>query len=326
MKLRYIEFPNAIAASGAMGNFGEGYWYSRWEKFIGILNMKGLGFVSKTATLNARRGNTPYIYDESTFPPAEIKPKSIKIDLLNKNVLNAVGLGNPGLKAFLNSEYWQNKEYPFWISIMSIAKNADERISEMKDMIDLLINEKPNFKANFGIQINLSCPNTGHDTCGLSAEANDMINIVSKLDVPIMAKFTIASSSIDSLIELEKNPHLDAICLSNTIPYNWKPEELLYGKEMVNAWFKPFGETSPLEDMGNGGISGNIIKPYVLKYIYELRSAGFKKHINGGGGIMCASDVDLYKEAGANSIFFGSVIMVRPYEVKGIIDRANEIL
>ena len=323
MTFREINFSDAIAASGAMGNFSEGYWYSRLEEKVGLLDKKGLGFVSKTATLNARRGNTPFVYDENYFSPVEIKPKSIIVDAVNKNVLNAVGLGNPGLKAFLKTGHWQNMTEPFWISIMSIAVTPEERMKEMEDMVNLLIEEKPNFKAPFGIQINLSCPNTGHDTCGLSTEANDMVNIVAKLDVPIMAKFSIATSSIDNLLELEKNQNLDAICLSNTIPYNWEPDPMIFDHPLL--WKKPFGEKSPLEYMGGGGISGDVIKPFVLEFISKLRKAGFQKHINGGGGIMQASDVDLYKESGADSIFFGSVIMVRPWAVKGIIERAKNI-
>lgn len=325
MLFRGIKFPYAIAASGATGNFGENYWYSRFEEKLGILNKKGLGFVSKTATLNARRGNTSFIYDEKYYPPAEIKPKSIKIDLIRKNVVNAVGLGNPGLKAFLNTNNWQNITTPFWISIMSIAENKKERKKEMETMVQLLMKEKPNFKAPFGLQINLSCPNTGHDTCGLATEANDMINIAAKLEVPIMAKFSIATSTINNLLELEENQNLDALCLSNTIPYNWKPDENFYGKELSKSWKKPFGETSPLKKMGSGGISGETIKPFVLHFIRELRKAGFKKHINGGGGIMEANDVNLYKNVGADSIFFGSVIMVRPWNVQKIIKRANQI-
>ena len=325
MLLRNIEFPDAIAASGAVGNFGEGYWYSRLENKFGILNKTGLGIVTKTATLNPRRGNTPFVYDEKHFQPSELIPKSIKVDLINKNVLNAVGLGNPGLKAFLNTGNWQKATDPFWISVMSIAETEKERKQEMEAMVQLLMEEKPNFKAPFGLQINLSCPNTGHDTCGLATEANDMVNIAAKLEVPIMAKFSIATSTIDNLLELEDNKNLDAICLSNTIPYNWEPNKNFYGKELSESWKKPFGKTSPLENMGGGGISGDIIKPFVLYFIKDLRKAGFKKHINGGGGIMEASDVNLYKEAGANSIFFGSVIMVRPWNVQKIIEKANKI-
>jgi len=323
MQLRGVNFPNALAASGAMGNFGEGYWYSRFEEKTGILDKTGLGFVSKTVTLNFRKGNTPFIADGNYYPPAEWKPSSIKIDPVKKIVVNAVGLSNPGIIPFLETGHWQNMTEPFWISVMSVAATSEERKAEMETIVDILLKEKSNFNAPFGLQINLSCPNTNHDTCSLSMEADDMVNIASKLGIPIMAKFSIASSTIENLIELEKNPNLDAICLSNTIPYGWRPT-ILY-QNLALDWGKLFGYKSPLEEMGGGGLSGEAIKPFVLHFIRELRKASFTKHINGGGGIMQASDVDLYKEAGADSIFFGSVVMVRPWEVKNIIQRANKI-
>ncbi len=216
-------------------------------------------------------------------------------------------------------------------------------------MIELIIYYKQCFSTNFGLQINLSCPNTDHDPCVLMAEANDMINITAKAGVPIMAKFNI-TVPIDALLELDKNPNLNAICLSNTIPYGWQPNKNLFrgnddnnfleliddniadysvdrGNVIVKSifWKHMYGVESPLKNIGGGGLSGPIIKPFVLHYIQELRKAGFTKHINGGGGISCANDVNLYKKAGANSIFYGSVANTRPWQVAKIIKRANEI-
>lgn len=320
-----IDFPIIIAASGAMGNFGEGYWYSKLEKEWSILNTDGLGFVSKTATEKINKGFTPFIYDGKFFPPAELKPSSIKVNLLSENILNAVGLSNPGLKAFLETGNWQKRKDNFWISIMSIAKTKEARLKEMQNMIQLLKEEKSNFEGDFGLQINLSCPNTGHDNSELSLEANELIDIASELKVPIMAKFSIASSTIENLIELEKNENLDAICLSNTIPYDWVPNPYFYGEELCKKWKKPFGEKSPLEKYGGGGISGKMIKPFVLKFIEKLKLAGFEKHINGGGGISSPKDIVLYKNAGADSFFIGSIIITRPLRVSKIIEEANKV-
>lgn len=342
-----IEFPPCLAASGAMGNFSENYFHHSVFSKLGLLNKSGTTFVSKTATLNQRDGNMPY-ENGNNFGPKELMPSCIKVDLLTGNTLNAVGLSNPGLEAFLKTNKWQQLKDSFWISIMSIAGSAEERKAEMEKMIELIIFYKQCFSTNFGLQINLSCPNTSHDPCVLMSEANDMINIAAKSGVPIMAKFNI-TVPIDALLELEKNPNLDAICLSNTIPFGWDP---YYNSDVFNTfrqggwdesdidfrsdkyeqyricninWKKRFGKESPLKKFGGGGLSGPVIKPFVLHYISELRKAGFKKHINGGGGISCADDVDLYKKAGADSIFYGSVANTRPWQVSKIIKRANEI-
>lgn len=327
VKIGGVNFNPAFAASGAMGNFGENYFHHKILSALDLLDKSGTTFVSKTATFYSRDGNMPYYDDpEKFYGTKELIPKCIQVDLKTGNTLNAVALSNPGLEEFLKTGLWQQKENPFWISIMSVAETVETRKYEMLSMIELINDYKYNFRTDFGLQINLSCPNTNHDPCALISEADEMVRIAGKLNVPIMAKFSIASAPIDALLELENNPSLDAICVSNTIPYGWQPG-LLY-KNMSNAsldWENIFGINSPLEKIGGGGLSGPVIKPFVLHYIKELRKAGFKKHINGGGGISCADDVNLYKKAGADSIFYGSVANTRPWRVEEIIKRADGI-
>ncbi|MEA3304408.1 MAG: hypothetical protein U9Q15_01420 [Patescibacteria group bacterium] len=356
MKLGNMSLGPILGASGVEGNFGEGYWYHKLLHGFSLLDLSGLVFVSKTATLNPRKGNTPFVYDENYFSPSEIKPKSIVIKPFQKNVLNAVGLGNPGLEALLKTGHYQSRKDPFLISIMSIAGSEDSRKAEMAKMIAILEKYKNEFQSLFGLQINLSCPNTAHDPCSLIAESSDMIGIAARLGVPLMPKFSIASAPIAALMELNENPHVDAICLSNTLPYDWQPSENLYriskgddyfedfqrlqrrgfiswksdGKTVYIVtfinWEKIFGTTeSPLASMGGGGLSGDIIRPFVLHYIKQLRAEGFSKPINGGGGIMKPEHVDMYKAVGVNSVFIGSVVMTRPWDAEDIIKRANEI-
>ncbi len=101
-----IEFNLAFAASGAMGNFGENYFHHKVFGAVGLLNKSGTTFVSKTATLNQNDGNMPY-ENGNNFGPKELMPSCIKVDFKTGNTLNAVGLSNPGLKAFLLTEKWQ---------------------------------------------------------------------------------------------------------------------------------------------------------------------------------------------------------------------------
>ena len=126
-----IQFSPAFAASGVMGNFGEGYFHHKVFEAVGLLNKSGTTFVSKTATLNQRNGNMPY-ENGNNFGPKELIPSCIKINLLTGNTLNAVGLSNPGLEVFLKTEKWQQLKDPFWISIISIASTYEERKTEME--------------------------------------------------------------------------------------------------------------------------------------------------------------------------------------------------
>ena len=132
---------------------------------------------------------------------------------------------------------------------------------------------------------------------------------------------------------LDENPNVTAIVMSNTIVYGWQPTEDFYRNEEWIIpeidWEKEFGEKSPLEDKGydskGGGLSGKILKYYVLKFIKELRRQGITKLIIGGGGILHPDDVNEYKEAGADSVFIGSVFMLRFWRVGSIIKRAQNI-
>ncbi len=310
MKLRDIEFGNVMGASGVQGFFGEGYWFHQPWRALG-LSFKGMTFVAKTATPQLQLGNMPL---SKKFTPKELFPSCVKIKIRKGLMLNAVGLSNPGLKVFLEAGKWQSRTRPFFISITSLANTSNQRIEEIKQMTDLLGQYQHDFKAPFGIQINLSCPNTGHDPKVLIGESSKVLDILSALDVPLMPKYSIASAPIPAMMELEQHPQCDAICVSNTIGF---------GLPQID-WKKTWGTTtSPLAHLGGGGISGKVLKPLVCQWIKDIREAGFTKPIHGGGGILGIEDVHDFHHAGASSIFIGSVASLRPWRVRRIIDCAN---
>jgi len=312
MKLRGIDFGNVLGASGVQGFFGEGYWFHRlWRPFG--LDLSDLTFVAKTATMWPRSGNMAL---KKNFEPRNLFPSCVKVKPWRGLVLNAVGLSNPGLLALLARESWQKRTKPFWLSLMPMGNTANERLEELRTMVNLIGLEKENFSAPFGLQINLSCPNTNHDPGQLIEESDAMLNVAGTLGVPLMLKFSIASAPIEAVAALNDHAMCDAICVSNTLPFGWQ------GIDWQNVWG---GTTSPLAEFGGGGLSGGVLRPLVCKWMVSLRKAGFTKPINGGGGILCADDVDAFNRAGASSIFIGSVAMVRPWRVKSIIKQANKL-
>lgn len=129
-----------------------------------------------------------------------------------------------------------------------------------------------------------------------------------------MEKYAVDTAPVAAIKELELHPNLAAICVSNTIKFGWKGID----------WKKVWGsDASPLEHLGGGGLSGPKLLPFVCRWIKELRDLGFKKPINGGGGIFCEDDVDEYYLAGANSVFVGTVATRYPRRVRAIIRCAN---
>lgn len=312
MKLRGIDFGNVLGASGVQGFFGEGYWFHKiWSSFG--LNFTGMTFVAKTATLLPRKGNMPLTRH---YTPRYPFPGCVKAKLLRGVMLNSVGLSNPGLGALLGTVRWQKRTKPFLLSIMSLADTPKKRLEELRLMVETISFAKDDFSALFGLQINLSCPNTGHDPHELIGESAKILEIATSLGVPVMPKYSIASAPIRAVQELNDHPGCDAICVSNTLPFGWKEVD----------WQGVWGsKTSPLAKLGGGGLSGKTLCPLVCEWIARLRDTGFTKPINGGGGILCSEDVNRYNDAGASSIFLGSVAVLRPWRVEGIINQANNL-
>ncbi|MDD3711000.1 MAG: hypothetical protein PHP37_00110 [Patescibacteria group bacterium] len=314
MNIKNLYFDNCFLASGSLNFFGDGWWYDFWYKaFVpGFKIIERTTFVAKTTTLYERAGNMPL---NENFQPREIIPKCIKAYPLKGAMLNAVGLSGPGANALFERGKWQQIDRPFFISFMAVNDDPDQRLKETTDFLFLLLGYLEQFKTNIGLQINISCPNTKHNTKDLANEALKILKLVSGLKIPIDLKVnTLINTEV--VREIERSGLCDVLTLSNTIPY---------GTEGIN-WKNVLGrKESPLQHLGGGGLSGKVILPLVLNKIKDLRSAGITMPIKGSGGIFSANDVDKMKMAGANAIEIGTVLILRPWRVKAIIDRANEI-
>lgn len=308
-------FTPVLAASGLMNFFGEGYWYHKFYKLVPGFSLRGVTFVSKTTTLEKRPGNMPLEFTQ----PKEWKPACIWTNLRRGITLNAVGLSGPGAEALLERHQWQSRTEEFWISFMAIQPSTDQRIQELTDFIKLL--QKYRFNANFGLQINLSCPNQGgvHPATALT-EASLLLEQTRVLNAPVMLKIS-ATTDPALAVEISKHPRCSAISVSNTIPFGAMPHLI--------PWTKFFGGNKPSDSplfskvgMG-GGLSGPPLFPLTLEWVKQAKKLGISGHLNAGGGIFSRTCVKQLKDAGADSISIGTVALHRPWRVKGIISEAH---
>ena len=307
MQLCGIDFGNILGASGVQGFFGEGWWFHNIYKMLWRkqFDFSGMTFVSKTVTLRQRKGNVKGFL-----------PSWARIDFFSGHMLNSMGLPNRGIETIVTENEWQKRTKPFMISIASVEPITEKRLDELSEIILCLKMFQKGFRAPFGLQINLSCPNTGHNLSEVINESEEALIRASFLNVPLMPKYSIASAPIQAIMELNKNPFCHGICVSNTLPF---------GFEGID-WQKVWGtKVSPLARLGGGGLSGKTLCPLVCEWIVRLRDAGFTKPINGGGGILCAQDVKRYHKAGASSVFLGSGAKLRPWRVQEIIRCANSL-
>ncbi len=324
MLLRGVDFGYCWDQSGVRGFFGEGYWYHKPLRPIG-LRFKGSTFVAKTTTYGSRLdppnglGNMPMKEDGIT--PAEWMPKCIVVDIAAGLALNAVGLSGPGAVQLLERGIWQERSDAFFLSFMSVAKDEDARLSELLEFVKLLNKHLPRFKGKVGLQINFTCPTIklDRDADDLGDEIRTALNITASLGVPVVPKLSVALPV--SLAErVSRHPNCDALMISNTIPWGQLPHLIDWNKAFKS------GGVSPLARLGGGGLSGKPLFPIVKDWVRTARKeAKITLPLNVGGGITRPRDAVELADAGASSVAIGSMSFLRPHRVQATINRVMEL-
>lgn len=322
--LRGIDFGPVQGASGIQGFFSGWEYPYRWVLtpllyFFGY-RFNGMTFVSKTSTLYQRDGNAKVRKNGITFH--NFKPDCIKAYLLRGIALNSVGLTGPGLLALLQHRKWSWRTQPFMISVMSVAISARDRLFEHKQIIHLLQQENfaDSFSTSYALQLNVSCPNTGHATDEFWDEIIPVLDAYETLNVPIVVKINVLMP-IDAACKIADHPACDAIVQGNTLPYGSLPDR-------VN-WHKLFGDQSPIEKTnetyGKGGLSGKPLFPLILDWIDRAEEAGISVPIIACGGIDSRAKVqELAKRTSVKACAIGSVSFLRPWRVAGLIREAHK--
>lgn len=305
MKLCGIDFGRVWHASGAGGYFGEGYPFHRYLKPFG-LDLSGATLVAKTATLRRQAGWLAYAEDGIT--PAEMFPDCVVVNWRAGAVLNAVGLSNPGLGALLDMGRWQRLTEPFFISVAAVNRTREVRLTEFVGMFRQLRDRSGEFRAPFGVQVNLSCPTA----CPIDfeEEAAEVLAVACHFlpNVPIVPKFSVETPP-ETVARIVGQGGCDAVCVSNSLRWGALPDEV--------DWRGIFGKTeSPLKLYGGGGLSGAPLLRPVTDWLLRAGSIGLELPINAGGGVLCANDARALLEAGADSVFLGSIAILRPWRVR----------
>jgi len=314
MRLRGINFGSVFVASGALNFFGEGWKHHKFFKLLPGFNFEGVTFVSKTTTLNYRKGNLDL---DANLQPLSLFPDCVRVYPIKNVVLNSVGLSGPGAEYLFARNVWQKRTEPFLISFMAVASTKEERVGEAKEFAKILTRELPNFSAKIGLELNISCPNTSHDPVVLIGDAVDQLRTFIKLGIPIVLKVNVLTP-LNAMTQIVNSGMCNAVTVSNTIPWGQLSDEV--------DWRGIFGSIdSPLKHLGGGGLSGYPLLPIVAEWISGVRKSGISIPIIGGGGILKKADVDLLHQCGANAIMVGSVAILRPWRVQGIIKRAKQL-
>lgn len=326
MRLNGIDFGPCLDASGVRGFFGERYWFHRAAPFW--YDFEGSTFVAKTATFSERAGNMPLRDAKHIFMPRERFPRCIWWSWQKGMALNAIGLSGPGLKVLIECGLLR-QDGAFMISLMPVAGTIEARAAEFDLAVKMLGNalkQRPELRSRLALQINVSCPNTGHDTAQITGEARRYLSSAYELGIPLVVKLNL-TAPIESVGAIAQHPGCAAICCTNTIPFGSALPDYL-GVQI--DWGGLFPDGSPLQRFGGGGLSGKPLLPLIAGWIRAVRKAGITIPLNAGGGILAPHDVDTLVNAGLrrgiDSVFIGSISMLRPWNIRRVIRRAHALL
>ncbi len=258
----------------ASGTFGFGREYA--ELFD--ISMLG-GVATKGLTLLPRLGNAVPRIAES-----------------HGTILNAVGLQNPGVDAFLKNDL-------DWLkSKTRVVANAAGGTLEEYGAIAKKLNGKVDF-----IELNISCPNVkcGGMAFGIKPESVEEVTRVAKEncpDTPLIVKLSPNVESIAANAQAAERGGADAISLVNTF----------------TGMAIDIERRKPILANNTGGVSGAGIKPIAVRMVYEAAHA-VRIPVVGMGGIVKAEDAIEFLMAGAVAVEVGTVNFTDPLACPKII-------
>jgi len=332
--LKGTNFGKVFNVAGARNFFGDGSIGGGWRqhkplKLVPGYSWNGAMFISKTTTLYERPGKMPLRAD---LQSKEYLPDCVYVDWLKSLVLNDIALSGPGAMILLNLGIWQSMTAPFLISFMSVAPDKQSRLRETEVFcifLDRVRRISPRFQTKFGLEINDSCPNAGHDPQLLAIEAPKKLAVVRNIlpDVPVVWKINALTSPWQAK-EIIDTGFCDAVAVSNTIP--WLQNATWTKKSGTQIdWQGLFGtDISPLKrrGYGNGGLSGWPIFNLVVDWVATARDIGITIPIKAEGGIQTKADISQLANVGANAVGLGCVSFLKPWRLKGLIEHGNAIL
>jgi dihydroorotate dehydrogenase (NAD+) catalytic subunit len=204
---------------------------------------------------------------------------------LECGLLNAMGLPNPGLDAFLE-EIQDLKKTQILIGSI-FGKNSQEfslLAQKMQDHVSAL-------------ELNMSCPHVQDYGASVTPIIEEITQAVTtSVDIPVFVKLGMENIIPNAHAALKG--HADGIVAINTLP----------------AMAIDIETHFPILGNKTGGYSGPAIRPIGVRCIYEL-ARQYDVPLIGVGGITTAEDVIQYLMAGASAVQLGTVLYTRGAKV-----------
>jgi dihydroorotate dehydrogenase (NAD+) catalytic subunit len=224
-------------------------------------------YVTKTVTPLPREGNAP-----------------VRIAETEVGMLNAIGLANPGIEAFLAGHLPRLAalEIPLWVSVggFEVADyvHVAERLAD-RDEVDTL-------------ELNLSCPNVDE----VPENVGEVVAAVRAVtQEPLYAKLSPAVSDLAATARAAEAAGADGLSLVNTVRGLALDERTL----------------RPVLARASGGLSGPALRPLALAAVHTcFRETGIP--IVGMGGVATGRHALELVAAGASDVAVGTALFSDP--------------
>jgi dihydroorotate dehydrogenase (NAD+) catalytic subunit len=273
VRLCGLELRNPIIA--ASGTFGYGI------EFEEIVTLEKLGaFVTKGLSLQPMPGN-----------PA---PRIVETPA---GMINAIGLQNVGVRAFISDKLAQLRRHPAALCIANVfGFSIADYVAVIKEL-----NQAEGIAA---YELNASCPNTRHGGQTFGTDAGQLSNLVTaareavtRRDAPrpLIVKLSPNVTSIAEMARAAEQAGADALSLVNTF---------------VSLAIDVETRTPRIANV-TGGLSGPAIKPIALRMVWEAARA-VQIPVIGLGGIASAEDAVEFLLAGAAAVQIGTASYADP--------------
>jgi dihydroorotate dehydrogenase (NAD+) catalytic subunit len=277
VKLGSLSLNNPVIA--ASGTFGYGLEYSS------LLDLNSLGgFSTKGISLKPKTGNpVPRVIETSS------------------GMLNAIGLENIGLEAFLSEKLPQLKNFNTRIIVNFFGDTTPEYVELARALSEV---ERVD-----ALEMNVSCPNVEKGGLQFSSDPEVLSEVVSSVR-KVTGKFLIVKLSpnvtdITVLAKAAENAGADALSVCNTF-VGMSIDLKTRRHHLANK---------------TGGLSGPAIKPLALNLVYQTVRA-VQIPVIGIGGIASGEDAVEFLIAGAKAVQIGTANFIDPastlHAVEGI--------
>ena len=271
-----IELKNPVIA--ASGTFGYGV---EFEDIVALSRLGG--FVVKGLSRESMPGNPPPRLFETAA-----------------GMLNAIGLQNIGVKAFLEEKLPLLQKIKDIVFICNVFGHSRE---EYEEVIHAL-NDGEGIAA---YELNVSCPNTKCGGIAFGSDPHMLFEVVSAAKRlakrPVIVKLSPNVTSIPDVARAAEDAGADAISLVNT-----------FVAMAIDAETR-----KPRISNITAGLSGPAIKPIALRMVWEAAKT-VRIPVIGIGGISTAEDVIEFMLAGASAIEVGTVNFWDPCACESLVD------